>query len=185
MVGAAAALVVTVAVSVGFVVTQSAGSPSRGHNALPSWLPKSTIPVGRVVTASAAHPWLAIEGDTVLVRLSKAHALVTVVGPAVPEEGQFPLPETTPCTFTVSIIKVTGTIPIAADAFSITDENGRVHRPQLSASGGSQSPTQKVTANHSVTLTLQSVLPTGNGTLQWAPGGGKPIVSWDFSVEID
>jgi predicted lipoprotein with Yx(FWY)xxD motif len=33
-------------------------------------------------------------------------------------------------------------------------------------------------------LTVYAVLPTGNGRLQWSPAG-KPIVSWDFEVEID
>jgi hypothetical protein len=28
-------------------------------------------------------------------------------------------------------------------------------------------------------------LPTGNAQLRWAPGTAKPVVSWDFEVEID
>jgi hypothetical protein len=29
------------------------------------------------------------------------------------------------------------------------------------------------------------VLPTGDGGLEWAPEGARPIVAWDFDVEID
>ena len=67
----------------------------------------------------------------------------------VPEEGKFPVPPTTRCTFTAA----SGAVPLAERAFTILDERGR--------------------------------LPTGNGRLRWAPTGAKPIVSWDFDVEID
>ena len=40
-------------------------------------------------------------------------------------------------------------------------------------------------AGRTVTLTVKAVLPTGSGTLRWAPAGGQPVVSWDFDVEID
>ena len=36
-----------------------------------------------------------------------------------------------------------------------------------------------------VTLIVKDVLPTGAGTLRWSPEAAKPIVSWDFDVEID
>jgi hypothetical protein len=32
---------------------------------------------------------------------------------------------------------------------------------------------------------VSDALPTGNGRLRWAPVGVKPVVSWDFDVEID
>ena len=41
-------------------------TPNGGtYGQIPSWLPKAKVPVGRVVVASAAHPRLAIQGDTV------------------------------------------------------------------------------------------------------------------------
>jgi hypothetical protein len=71
-----------------------------------------------------------------------------------PEEGQFPVPATTPCTFTITL-----------------------------AGGGP--PPASAAPGKTVTLTISAVLPTGNGQLQWAPQGGRPVVSWDFDVEID
>jgi hypothetical protein len=42
-----------------------------------------------------------------------------------------------------------------------------------------------VARGRTVTLTVTTVLPTGNGQLRWAPAGARPVVSWDFDVEID
>jgi len=36
-----------------------------------------------------------------------------------------------------------------------------------------------------VTLIVHDVLPVGSGTLRWAPATTRPVVSWDFDVEID
>jgi hypothetical protein len=164
-----------------------ATSGSRSHSSygtIPAWLPKGSVPVGRVVTASTAHPWLAVEGDSVRVMLRRGRGLVTAVGPAVPEEGAFPVPSTSPCTFTVTFAKVEGSVPLSADAFTITDEQGHTHRPTVAPQGGGnlahEAPHGRV-----YTITLSGVLPTGNGTLHWTPLGGKPVVSWDFDVEID
>jgi hypothetical protein len=162
-------------------------SPPTGsatYGGIPSWLPTPKVQVGRVVTASAAHPWLAIEGDTVLVHLARGQVQATAVGPAVPSEGQFPLPQTTICTFTVTLTRASGVVPLRASAFSILDELGRLHRPRVTAPGGGPLPAT-VTPGQTVVLTVRDRLPTGNGQLRWAPGTVKPIVSWDFDVEID
>jgi hypothetical protein len=101
----------------------------------------------------------------------------------VPEDGEFPVPATSPCTFTVTFKAATATVPLRAGAFTILDELGHVHHPQVTAAGGPL-PAQ-VRPGGSVTLRVHDVLPTGNGRLRWAPEGTKPIVSWDFDVEID
>jgi hypothetical protein len=49
--------------------------------------------------------------------------------------------------------------------------------------GGALPP--RVAPGRSISLTISDVLPTGSGTLQWAANSAKPIVSWDFDVEID
>jgi hypothetical protein len=36
-----------------------------------------------------------------------------------------------------------------------------------------------------VSLNVRDVLPTGGGRLRWAPDDPRPLVSWDFDVEID
>ena len=137
-----------------------------------------------MVAASAEHPWLAIEGDTVLVHLARGQVLATAVGPAVPSEGQFPLPRTTRCTFTVTLTRAAGVVPLRASAFSIVDELGRLHHPRVTTQGGGPLPAT-ITPGQTVIVTVRDRLPTGNGQLRWAPGTVKPIVSWDFDVEID
>lgn len=185
---AAAALgvaVVAVAGITAFVVTRPGPPPApvQTYGGLPSWLPKPSVPVGRVVTASAAHPELAIQGDTVRVLLTGAQVLATAVGPQVPEEGQFPVPQTTRCTFTITFAKATGTFRLRAADFATVDERGQLHRLRLHLRGGGPLPPQ-VTAGQTVSVIMTGRLPTGNGQLIWAPDG-RNTVSWDFSVEID
>jgi len=169
------------------LLTHTGRSPAPAtarYGGFPSWLPKPTVPVGRIVVASAAHPWLAIEGDTVSVHLTRGRVLATVVGPAVPEEGRSPIPSTTPCTFTVTFTGASGIVPLRPGAFTILDEYGHLHHPRMAVAGDGRPPLQ-VARGQTVTLTLRSVLPVGGGRLSWAPGGAAPIVSWDFDVEID
>lgn len=175
-----------IAASAGIYLTRSAGAApaTARYGGLPGWLPRPALPVGRIVQASPARPWLAVEGDTVRVVLSRGQALATAVGPAVPEEGQFPVPATSPCTFTVTLAGVSGTIPLSPAAFTIRDELGQLHHPRVTAQDGGPAPA-RATPGKAVTLTIKAVLPTGNGQLRWAPQGGSPVVSWDFDVEID
>jgi len=183
---AAAGLLAVIAAAAGVYLAQSAaGSPAAAtYGGLPSWLPTPAIPVGRIVQASPAHPWLAIEGDTVRVQLAHGQTLATAAGPAVPEEGAFPVPASISCTFTVTFASVSGAIPLRPAAFTILDELGHLHHPQVAAQGGGPVPAD-ATAGKTATLTITAELPTGSGTLQWAPQGGRPVVSWDFDVEID
>ena len=181
-----AVLVAVIAVPAGLYLTRSPSGapPASRYGGVPSWLPTPKVSVGRVATASPARPWLAVEGDSVRVVLPHGQALATAVGPAVPEEGQFPVPATTPCTFTVTLASVSGSIPLRPAAFTILDEQGQLHYPKVTAQDG-RPPAASAAPGTSVTLTISAVLPTGNGQLQWAPQGGRPVVSWDFDVEID
>ncbi len=183
----AAGAIAAVAVAAGlgaYIAFRNDSSPASTYGQIPSWLPKATIPVDRIVTASAAHPWLAVQGDTVSVRLARGRVLATTVGPAVPEEGQFPVPKTTLCTFTVTFSSASGSVPIRPSAFTILDELGHIHHPTVTRGGGGAPPSH-VSPGHTVTLTVRDVLPTGDGHLRWAPEDAAPIVSWDFDVEID
>jgi len=177
----AVAVAVAVAASVYLALPRS--QPAR-YGGLPSWLPTPTVSVGRVVQASAAHPWLAIEGDSVRVQLPRGQVLATAVGPQVPHEGQFPVPATTQCTFTITLVNASGVVPLNQAAFTILDELGNLHRPSVTVAGGGSLPAD-ILPGQKVTLIVKDVLPTGAGNLRWSPGGGKPIVSWDFDVEID
>jgi len=154
------------------------------YGQIPSWLPQPKVAVGRLVSPSAAHPWVAIEGDTVAVDLARGRVTVTTVGPAVPQEGAFPVPATSPCTFTVTFTAASGTVPLNTRECTILDELSHLHRPHVAVAGGGALP-RFVTAGRTVTVSVRDVLPTGGGQLRWAPERPEPIVSWDFDVEID
>ena len=177
----AAAIVVAAA---GYLTFARNSSPAAKYGQLPSWLPRATIPVGRLVTASASRPSIAVQGDTVAVHLAHGRVRALTVGPAVPEEGQFPVPETTECTFVVTFTAASGAVPIDPKAFTIADELGHIHRPTVTRMGGGAPPSH-VLPGQATTLVVRDVLPTGDGALRWTPQGTRPIVSWDFDVEID
>jgi hypothetical protein len=162
----------------------SAARSQAKYGGLPSWLPKATLPVGRTVKASAGHPALAIQGDTVAVDLTRGRVFATAVGPTVPEDGRFPVPAMSPCTFIVTFASASGVIPLSAKAFTFIDELGHVRHPHVTDMGGGPLPPQ-VVPGRPMSLKVYDVLPTGDGGLTWAPDGGRPIVSWDFDVEID
>lgn len=178
---------VAVAAVLGVVIlaTQGAGSkPAATHGKLPSWLPKATAPTDHLVTATRAHPKLAVQGDSIRVDLAHGQVDTTVVGPVVPEEGKFPVPPTSPCSFTITLTHVTGNVPLSAGAFTILAENGRLYRPRVLGPHGGPVP-RDVKPGHPVLLTVKAVLPTGGGQVRWTPETGAPIGSWDFDVEID
>jgi hypothetical protein len=171
-------------VATGLVLTlDPSGTPNK-YGTLPSWLPKSHEAVGRVVQASAAHPWLAVEGDSVLVTLVHGQVLVTAVGPQVPETGKVPVPATSPVRFVVTFSHARGSVPIGAGSFVLEDEESLLYHPAVSAYGGGPFPPY-APDGRSLSISISDVLPIGEGQLRWAPAGGKPIVSWDFDVEID
>jgi hypothetical protein len=177
---------VAAAASVGaYLADRGNSAPAADHYGhLPNWLSKARVPVGRLVTATPAEPRLAVQGDTVAVHLPHGTVLATLVGPVVPEEGEFPVPETSRCTFTLTFRGASGVVPLGSKAFTIVDELGHVHRPVVTARGGGPVPA-RVTHGRSTTLTITDVLPTGDGGVRWSPEGAKPIVAWDFDVEID
>ncbi len=166
----------------------SAGRARRARlvNAqLPTWLPRATVPsADRIVTATPRRARLAIEGDTVAVHLPAGRALVTAVGPAVPAAGQSPAPATSPCQFTVTVSAVHGSVPLSSRDFSFLGEHGQRNAARVTLRGGGRLP-RRIVAGRPVTLTLSAMLPVGNGQLRWAPLGEKPLVAWDFDVEVD
>jgi hypothetical protein len=164
---------------------QGQPTPRSGrYGGIPSWLRKATASAHRILQASSGHSVLAIQGDTVSVDLRRGRVLATAVGPTVPHPGRVPISATTPCTFTVTFTAGSGVIPLSARAFTFVDELGHVHHPRVTALGGG-APSQRLLPGRTVSLTVRGVLPTGNGSLEWAPKGPRPIVAWDFNVEVD
>jgi hypothetical protein len=141
------------------------------------------VAVHRVVEASAATPQVGVEGDTMTVVLTAGRVTATLVGPSDTTQGQYPPPATTPCTFILTLVDASGTVPINPGDFTILDELGNLHHPQVSAGGVPAPP--EVPAGGQLTLRLQDVLPTGDGQFRWAANGGAPVATWDFTVEID
>lgn len=186
--GLTAALVVVLVLVAGgamlLAIGVGGGASGASYGQLPGWLPKAKIATGRVLEASSSHPRLAIQGDTVSVGLAHGSVLATTVGPAVPEDGQFPVPKTSPTTFTVTFRAAAGSVPLASRSFTILDELGHVHHPRVSLVHGGVLPS-RIAAGRTVTLSVRDVLPTGGGRLRWAPESARPIASWDFDVEID
>jgi hypothetical protein len=156
---------------------------SARYGGIPGWLPKRAS-VDRTVHASNAHPALAIQGDSVAVALTHGRVLATTVGPNVPREGRVPVPATSPSTFTVTFTAASGVVPLSPAAFTIVDELGHVHHPSVTATGGG-APPQRILPGRTLSVTVHSVIPTGNGRLIWAPDQGRPIAEWDFDLEID
>jgi hypothetical protein len=154
------------------------------YGGLPSWLPKSSVADARTLSASAAKPAVSLEGEPVEVRLAGGTVLATGVGPEVPRTGLTPPPETTPCTFIVTLAHATEKIPISASSFLTIDDSGHLHRLRLTGVNGAPAP-RSVAPGQSVSFALHAVLPTGDGALRWAPEGGRPLAFWDFTVEID
>jgi len=157
----------------------------NAYGYVPAWLGKTTVPVGRVVTATPSHPRLAIQGDTLEVQLGRVSVLATVSGPTVPEEGRFPIPKTSPSTFTVTFVSASAPIALTPKQFATIDEEGRLHTLRITTLNGGPVPS-RILAGESLTLKLYAVLPVGEGRVLWAPISGKrPVVQWDFDVEID
>jgi hypothetical protein len=123
-----------------------------------------------------------VEGDTITVVVTRGRVAATLVGPDT-VQGQYPPPETTPCTFHLTLAEATGTVPIAAADFTILDEEGNIYHPQVDSDGAP--PPLAVPSTGQVALRISSILPTGSGQLRWTAGAATPIASWDYSVEID
>jgi hypothetical protein len=154
------------------------------YGGLPSWLPKSSLPVAQVLHASPAHQAVAIQGETVSVALASGRVLVTAVGPQVPEQGRSRVPATSPATFVVTFARASHAIPLDPRAFTVLDDLGHVLHPRVTTMNGGPLPAS-VAPGRTLSLKVFDVVPTGDGGLAWAPDGGRPLVAWDFQVEVD
>jgi hypothetical protein len=118
-------------------------------------------------------------------------ASAVVVGPSVPasvaeraQDDHHGGSDTAPCTFTVAFRSASGVVPLDANAFTILDERGEIHRLLVRAAAGGPPPA-RVTPGRPVTLTMKATLPEGESALRWAPDGSRVIVGWVFGLELD
>lgn len=80
--------------------------------------------------------------------------------------------------------QTTAPILIMPRSIATFDERGHRYQPTMrSQSGGPVPP--RVRPGRSVTLRLDTVLPTGSGEVVWTGNGTTPIVSYEFVTEID
>ncbi len=145
---------------------------------------KQAPPADQVLSASAAHPAIAIQGNSVMLHLAGGSALATAVGPDVPDRIQGSADLHTPATWDLTFADVHGTVPISTRLFTITDEQGMLLFPRVSVVGGGPLP-RTVPAGRPFTLQLSTVVSVGDGKLRYAPSGAAWLAEWDFDVETD
>lgn len=155
------------------------------YGSIPTYLRnKQAPPPNQVLSATAAHPAIAIQGISVALHLAHGSALATAVGPDVPDRIQGTADLHTRATWDLTFANVHGTIPISPRLFTITDEQGMVLVPHLSVLGGGPLP-KIVPGGGPLTLRLTTVVSVGDGKLRYAPAGGPWLAEWDFDVETD
>jgi hypothetical protein len=166
------------------VVDRGQHHSGSGYGKIPSWLPSAAPPRQRALHSSFSHPVLTLQGESLSIALPAARLLVTAAGPAVPEIGHTPVPATSPVTFTVTFTHVSAPISLRRSTWVLVDENHQIHPPRVTAFDGGTAPTQ-LRPGMTVAIKLHSVLPTGDGGLEWRPDGARVAAGWDFNVEID
>jgi hypothetical protein len=150
-----------------------------------SWLPKQQLdhPVDQTIVGSVAHPGLTVNGDYIEVKTPTFSALATVNGPVVPGEGLPVVQGFTTCTWTISISRVKGTVPISVADFDSIDHFQTVYKLTL-VPGQPPLPTSLHTGQ-SLNFKVRAVMPTGEGLMRWAPDGNNIVAKWDYQVEND
>lgn len=125
---------------------------------------------------------LVAAGDPVEVHLHDADLLVTMAGPDVdvpqPAPGEPINASSAPGTITVTATATRGRAAFASKQFlGLDEEQSKVHLGTDRRSG-------IASPGHPVTLHLHSQFASGHTTLTWQPVG-KPLITWDFTIEID
>ncbi len=145
--------------------------------------PVATAPpqVLAIPVVSDGHYQLVAAGQPVVVRRAGAVALVEAAGPELNPvavaAGQAPV-QHAPGTLTVTVRPRSGRLDVQAAGFLALD--GAKNRIALRADRAAVSADPQ----HPATMHLRAVFPAGHTTLTWQPAG-KPLVTWDFVVELD
>jgi hypothetical protein len=86
-------------------------------------------------------------------------------------------------TFTVTFTHVTAPVSLRRSAWVLV-ENHQLHEPRVTALHGGPPPT-RLLPSPTVSIKLHSVLPAGDGGLEWRPDGERVAGGGDVNVEID
>ena len=157
---------------------------------IPKFIPRSTLRIGRIVTATAAQPQLAIQGNSLRVKLAHASVVTTVTGPYVPIKYSGTNDPIVPGSFVLTFSRAHGHIPLDASDFHITDALGTGLFPSVDVRGGGEIPAA-IPTNRKLTLVFHDTLPIGQGYFEYNPlgtlvaKGKRPMASWDLDVESD
>jgi hypothetical protein len=180
-VSAVIALVVIVPLT-GLVWSSESGRSNLDtYGALPSWLPSSSVPTNRIVSATIEHPQLGIGGSTFMVTVGGAKTLVTMSGPQTPAFVT-PPPPTTRATFTITFAKTSRALALDARDFGIIDGKGDVFYPKTFVGGAAHTV---ATSGKVISVEVSEVMATGTGSIAWAPDGKHPVVTWEYTLEND
>ncbi len=171
------ALVGAVLSGCGSAASSASIAPAAGHYPVASPPPEAlTTP-----TASKGHYQLVAAGEPVIVHRAGAVAAVDVAGPDInplpATQGQPPAQQA-PGTLTVTVRPSSGRLDVAAANFLGLDQ--AQNRIALHA----DRPLVHADPQHPATLRLSAVFVAGHTTVTWQPAG-RPLVTWDFVVELD
>jgi hypothetical protein len=163
--------------------------PKGVTTGMPSFIPRNTIAVNRIVTATRSHPQLAIAGDSVVLDLGSGHTLATMNGPLYNNKYVGSNDPTVPAQFLLTFTRTQGTIPLAPSDFTILDQLGNNIVPRIRVEGGGVLPKQ-LASGRRLTLIMSTIIAAGDGSIVYNPTGivrpgHRPLVGWDFIVEDD
>jgi hypothetical protein len=183
----AGAIIASAGAGVGVAVANgSSGHSSQAgrYGGLPGFLPRTTLRTDATVASDAARPAVTSQGDAVRATLPDGRSvLVTVSGPETPGEGLPFQAAADTATWTVTMSKANGPVPVAVSAFSAIDSLGTVYRPQLVP--GQPRPPRVIRAGQHLRFELRAVMRVGEGDMRWAPMDNDLLGTWDFVVEND
>ena len=153
------------------------------YGSLPTYLPTDSIQPDSVLTGTASRPALTTQGDQVDVHLPAGKSLrATVSGPDVPGEGMPYVGPATTCTWTITLDRATGSVPIDLNEFTTIDHLGGTYR--LALAPGQPALPPAIGVGQTVSFNVRTRMETGEGLMRWAPGNAL-VASWDFVVEND
>ena len=178
---AGAAVLLTAVGSLAGCTGSAPGDPPSGSasgiGAWPTFLPSPT-PQGDP-TGSLDSPAMSYPGSPVVVHVGATSALMDVEGPSYPATTKVGA-EQVRCTFTVTISAVSAPLSMHTASFSVLDGQGGLH--PLTAH---RAPPDRLEPGHTYTLSLDAVLPAGEGLLRYYPSTQGAVAAWDFVAETD
>lgn len=171
-------LLVVLAPLAGCSGQSDAAAPGAGSYPIATPGPQNSA----VPSVSAGGYQLVSAGNPVQVHLPEADLVAQVSGPDVavptPAPGQPITATAAPGVLTVTFTATRGSIDVPASTFLGLDED---RDPLALAPDAASVP---VSPGHPGSLHLSSQFASGHTTLTWQPEG-SPLITWDFTVEID